>query len=131
MTSISGFMINTSNFIKQVIHIPQWTLRYNVKKYSGSSMGLESIGLEFSWVVHGGRASVITWKKFQSGGECSRCWVRVALRGVPGLRNRPANQPITYLCCGCLPIAWPYQNLGGPIEPRQHASAKLRAIFKY
>lgn len=32
-------------------------MRYNVKKYSGSPR-VESIGLDFSWVVHRGRASV-------------------------------------------------------------------------
>lgn len=75
------------------------------KEYLGSPR-VESIELEFSWEVRGGeRAYVITWKKFQSGGERSRCWVRVALRGVPGLRNRPANQPITCPYHGYLLIA--------------------------
>lgn len=43
------------------------------KEYLESSR-VESIELEFSWEVRGGeRAYVITWKKFQSGGERSRC----------------------------------------------------------
>lgn len=85
------------------------------------------------------RARVITWKKFRSGGERSlvvelesRCVACSDLEiGQPisqsrnplscsvafrsSLRNGPTHTEIS----------------AGPIVPRRHASAKLRAIFKY